>query len=378
MNPIFDGNFGSLDVLVKQYFHPREFTKALVKKSNEAIWVQGYSSEKVFSFTSGHLRTIESRPFTGGIENLMSKHISPESLTRVINEFNPDIIHIFGILPADILTVAEVCNSRSIILSASFHGSNPAADYDYRSLQKQAMEKISVLLINAPERKAIWEEANLISPTTRVSICPETSSFFSRLDRAEARARTGMSGDPICVATSRLHPVKDPLTLLMGFENILQMRPGARLYWVHQTNELIDTVNDFLQKSDKLGNAVHLLGPMDFDEMENFYNSADFFLQASHTEYGGNSLVEAMACGVIPVVTKIPSFQYLTGNNQFGTLFDISNSDELSQRVLDIPTEKYGEYSHAIRDYYDRNLSFDLIAERFILAINSIVTGRPN
>ena len=97
--------------------------------------------------------------------------------------------------------------------------------------------------------------------------------------------------------------------------------------------------------------------------MEEFFNSADFFVQASLEEYGGNSLVEAKACGVIPVVTDIPSFRFLTGGNRFDTLFEKGDSAGLAQIITGIPKEQYSEYSRRVRNYFDECLSYNSIAK---------------
>src|SRR3990172_579743 len=78
-----------------------------------------------------------------------------------------------------------------------------------------------------------------------------------------------------------------------------------------QVDELLSDVEAMLDASPQLRDSVQLRGSLQFEKMEDFFNSADFFIQASLEEYGGNSLVEAMACGAIPVVTNIPSFRYL-------------------------------------------------------------------
>lgn len=376
INPAYDKKLNSLENLVKLYFHPRELTRALLSKSINTTWVQGFCSEDEYDISPLQMCTFISSPFYGGIENLMSQHIDRDSLSRVIEKLQPDVVHIFGFLPTDILAINDICSSASAILTASFHGSNPAKNNEFLALQKQALSKLSLILFNSPERIKTWKDAGLIDSSTLISICPETSSFFELKSRKEARIKTGLVGNPVCITTCRLHPVKDPLTLLNGFEKILAKKPGARLYWVYQTDEMLEEITDKLNESSVLNDAVSLSGPLDFADMEDFYNSADFFLQASVTEYGGNSLCEAMACGVIPVVTNIPSFQYLTGNNQFRTLFDIGNSNELAQNVLSIPPEKYSDYSQNIRTYFDKNLSFNLIATTLLNTIDTVVTMR--
>jgi len=369
INPIFNKTFTSLDAMVNQYFHPRELTKALSSKNVEATWVQGYKEEGNIQIGRTKLRIFKARPFEGGIEDLMSQHVDANSLARIIDNIKPDHVHILGLLPSDILQIVEICSKHTTRISASFHGGHPSKNPSFFELQERALKKLSAILFNAPERTKIWQEAGLIDTSIKIAICPETSSYFRLKERKHLRHCTKMEGDPVCVATSRLHHIKDPLTLLKGFEQILKMKPNARLYWVYQTEEMLPDINEKLQGSLKLRDAVQLCGSLEFEKMEDFYNSADFFIQASLQEYGGNSLVEAMACGVIPVVTNIPSFQYLTGNDRFGTLFEKGDSEGLAQIVLNLSADKYSEFTKCIREYFDEYLSFNTIAKTLLEVI---------
>ena len=70
-----------------------------------------------------------------------------------------------------------------------------------------------------------------------------------------------------------------------------------------------------------------------------------------------------MACGAIPVVTNIPSFRYLTGDDKFETLFETGDAEGLAQKVINIPKEEYTLYQKKIRSYFDEFLSYDAIAK---------------
>jgi len=360
--PSYDEKLPSIMAMVSKYFHSRELTKALSKRVGQAIWIQGYGYEGSQQIDTVQLKLFKARPHEGGLIGLMSEHVDSQSLANIIHDVKPDHVHITGLLPRDILQIAEVCAPYTAKLSASFHGGHPSDDPAFFNSQKDALKILSFILFNSHERASIFQTAGLIDSTTKLAICPETSSFFTMKDRRQTRRKTEMHGNPVCVATSRLHPIKDPLTLLKGFDFILSKNPHARLYWVFQTDELLSDVNKMLESSGLLKNAVQLRGAIEFESIEDFYNSADFFLQASLDEIGGNSLVEAMACGTIPVVTNIPSFRYLTGNDRFGTLFETGDAAGLARIVTDIPAGEYTNYSKKIRGFFDENLSFDTIA----------------
>ena len=57
-----------------------------------------------------------------------------------------------------------------------------------------------------------------------------------------------------------------------------------------------------------------------------FYNSADYFVLGSHSEGSGYALAEALACGVVPVVTDIPAFRVMTGEGTIGACWPPGDS----------------------------------------------------
>jgi glycosyltransferase involved in cell wall biosynthesis len=98
--------------------------------------------------------------------------------------------------------------------------------------------------------------------------------------------------------------------------------------------------------------------------MEVVYNSADFLLQSSRREHSGGAVLDAMACGVIPVVTDIPSFRAMTGNGAVGILFPPGDDESLARQVLDIPGDEIGAAAASVRRRFIEHLSFPEIALR--------------
>src|SRR5207302_5467774 len=90
---------------------------------------------------------------------------------------------------------------------------------------------------------------------------------------------------------------------------------------------------------------------------------ADFYISASHEESCGYALLEAMACGCIPVVTSIPSFKKNTGDGKFGFLFPPGEPDELLKILSNLKNINLKEFSEDVTRYFKTNLSFENIAD---------------
>jgi glycosyltransferase involved in cell wall biosynthesis len=177
-----------------------------------------------------------------------------------------------------------------------------------------------------------------------------------------------MYGDPVFVWNARLHNDKDPLTALRGFARIRTQWPGARLYMIYLSSEMLSEVRDTLDAL-QLGGAVEMKGRIPHHNVEQFLNSADFIIQSSWREVAGYSVVEAMACGVIPIVTDIPSFRAMTDNGSHGVLFPVGNYELLADRVLALGQNALQALSSQVRAQFIRSLSYDAMAQVYEKAL---------
>jgi glycosyltransferase involved in cell wall biosynthesis len=110
--------------------------------------------------------------------------------------------------------------------------------------------------------------------------------------------------------------------------------------------------------------------------MEATFNSADILLQASLREFSGCAVLEAMACGVIPIVSDIPSFRVMTECGRFGALFPVGDSAALARKLVDLPLESIERRSLAIRAHFEQRLSFDAMARQLVPIYQEMYTER--
>lgn len=231
-----------------------------------------------------------------------------------------------------------------------------------RSLQQQNLRRADAVLFTTREQASEFEAAGMLADDDRAVLLVETSSDFQRMDRRAARSKTGMDGRPVHLSVARLHPIKDPMTMLRGFELIAAEQPGATLYLYYLSDELLPEMRSFVARSAQLRSAVHFRGRLDRPSMEAVFNSADILLQASRREFSGCALLDAMACGVIPLVSDLPSFRMIAGRH--GSYFASGDAEVLAHRALAIDPDSIDSRSTAIRDHFDCELSFVAMARK--------------
>jgi glycosyltransferase involved in cell wall biosynthesis len=281
---------------------------------------------------------------------------------RRIHSLDPDLIHFHGLTLN--LNLFLLCKTTTSPILLHSHGGFPAIHPLARTIQRFNFRRAARLLFTTRDHALPFVEAGILNDLDRVVELIETSSTFSPRSRRQARQRTRMEGDPVVLWTGRLHPIKDPLTALRGFAIFLRERPQAQLYLYYKTAELLPVLQEFVRQGDALAARVHFRGRALREEMEDIYNSADLFLQASQREFSGCAVLEAMACGVVPVVTDIPSFRAMTENGRYGALFPRQDPVALARALADLSRRDLQPLSREVREKFHRDLSFEAMAKK--------------
>ena len=144
---------------------------------------------------------------------------------------------------------------------------------------------------------------------------------FRTLDRAACRRQTGFEGDPIIFWAAGINKRKDPITVLRAYEKVAAEFPNSRFYMAGY-GPLDDEVKNLVEGSPVLSRQVKLLGYVNNDDLPAMENAADIFIMGSHGEGFCVASMEAMACGLFPVLTTLPCFVEQTDDGRLGLLFD--------------------------------------------------------
>ncbi len=162
----------------------------------------------------------------------------------------------------------------------------------------------------------------------------------------------------------RLNANKDPLTVLAGFERIVAPHPDASLTMVFGSDELLPHVQERLSASPALGRRVRLVGYVPPARLPAYYSAADIFVLGSHHESCGYALIEACACGAVPVVTSIPAFRAITGNGARGALWPPGDAAGLAHALLEMARRDFDALRAEMVRHFVRDLSWAAVGRR--------------
>jgi len=282
-------------------------------------------------------------------------------LNRLTGQFKPDVVLVQGMnFPLQVLLLRWRLGRRTKIVVQN-HAEKPGTGLR-GWLQRLSDPFVNAYLFTAREMGDEWISRRIIRRAGKVREIMEASSVFKLSDRAGARQSTGVEGSPVFLWVGRLDANKDPLTVLRAFLRFARVAPAARLYMIFQTQELLPAIGELLSREPGIRQRVVLLGEKTHDEMEAYYNAADYIVSGSHYEGSGYAVCEAMSCGCIPILTDILSFRRITGDGSCGILYTPGDADSLFEAMGRITAcDPAVEREKALRRFREA-LSFEVIA----------------
>ncbi|HEY0229968.1 MAG TPA: glycosyltransferase [Dokdonella sp.] len=127
---------------------------------------------------------------------------------------------------------------------------------------------------------------------------------FTPAPRAAARERLNLPAhDPILLYVGNLKETKGCLDLLEAFPALLAERPGARLVFVGEGPARTALLKRAAEL--KIAAQVQLAGAVAHADLPGWFCSADALCLPSHNEGVPNVVLEAMACGIPVVATRV-------------------------------------------------------------------------
>jgi glycosyltransferase involved in cell wall biosynthesis len=273
----------------------------------------------------------------------------------LLRSLAPDVYHVHGLdFPEQVQSLAELSSGVPIILQD--HASRPPRIWR-RAAARRAMSVAAGVAFCSLDQARPFTAAGLIGASTKVYEIPESTSRFAPGDRAEARRVSDIEGDPAVLWVGHLDANKDPLTVLQGISAAILELPQLRFYCCFGKAPLLRAVQSRIASDARLRDRVHLLGRLPHERIELLMRSADIFVLGSHREGSGYSLIEALACGLPPVVTDIPSFRSLTKAGSVGELWPCDDSRALCKALLAIAHRSGSQQRAAVRTHFERELS---------------------
>lgn len=288
-------------------------------------------------------------------------HIPINTLNYIKTE-KPDLIIVQGLIFPIQVALLRMKVKKGTVILVQHHGEKPFTGAK-KLLQKIADKFITGYLFTSVDNARKWIDEGIIKSKDKCFELLEASTHFEKHDKALAKRKLNLSGELNFLWVGRLNAGKDPFTIIKAFALFSKDNPAARLFMIYQTEELLPEIHILLSADNNLSDKLILVGRVPHEALEHWFSAADFYVSASHSEGSGYALLEAMACGCIPVVSNIPTFNRLTNAGEFGSVFETGNVADLASKFQRLNQIDREAMSYKISDHFSKNLSFASIAE---------------
>jgi glycosyltransferase involved in cell wall biosynthesis len=297
---------------------------------------------------------------------------SNQSLIGLVRQLEPDVVHVHGLgFSKEVGALAAALPHIPLLLQDH---ADRVPRWWRRPSWRRAFAAASGISFCALPQAHPFHQADLIAGHTRIFEIAESTSTFSAGDYAAARRLTRLPGDPAVLWVGHLDENKDPITILNGIGAATDRYPNLHLSCYFASAPLMAQVRSRIARDARLRDKVHLSGRVEHCNVEHLMQAADAFVLGSHREGSGYSLIEALACGLPPVVTDIPSFRMLTDGGNIGALWSCGMSEQFSHALIDVLGRPRAAERKRVRRHFEAELSPHAFGRKLLTAYREIAS----
>jgi glycosyltransferase involved in cell wall biosynthesis len=373
-NAVYDPALRTPEALLDAYHTLTEWSAAVAEAGATVAVVQRFGAEARVERDGifYHFTADREPPW-------LSTSVAPTPFVRAVAGFAPDVVHVNGLIfPAVVAAIRKELGPRVTIVAQHHGGEFPIRGSGIfgafnRMKWRSGLASADALSFTAADQAEPWRAAGLLT-SQRILEIVEASTTLRHVSRERASTALGLYGRPLILWVGRLTTNKDPLTVLDGLERALPRLPDAHVIMVFGDDTLVEPVEDRIRSSAVLQPRVTLAGRVPREELPNYYAAADVFVSGSHSEGSGYAMIEAMAAGVVPVVTDIPSFRVIAGEQ--GAQCPAGDAAAFSDALLRVCGSDWSAGRAEVKAHFERKLSWAAIAERTVSEYRSLVEAK--
>jgi glycosyltransferase involved in cell wall biosynthesis len=285
---------------------------------------------------------------------------------QLVHALEPDVFHVHGLnFAREVVGLRRLAPCTPILLQD--HADRPPRFWR-RGRFRLGLDQADAFSFCTREQAAPFVRAGVLGAHAVLFEIPESTSRFTPGPRAAARKATAMYGDPALLWVGHLDTNKDPLCVLEGVALAARELPGLQLWCSFGSAPLLESVQARLAADQDLRSRVHLLGQLPHARIQDFMRAADLFVLGSHREGCNFSVLEALASGLWPVVTDIPSMRALTGQGVVGDLWQRGDPQSLAAALQRAAAGTNDARRAAVRAHFETRLSRAALGQKLAAA----------
>jgi len=274
----------------------------------------------------------EHQPYTLALATKMAKVAETENL---------DLLHVHYAIPhsiSAILARESLKPKRYLPVITTLHGTDitlVGADRSYLPItrygivQSDGVTAISNYLKEATKETFQFDDIEVIPNF----VC---QSEYARHPVEELRAKLSPAGEPLLVHVSNFRPVKRPVDCVEILARVLKKGIATRLVMVGDGSERTNV--EHLGRCLKIEDKITFVGKQ--PNIVDYLSASDVLLLPSEQESFGLAALEAMACEVPVVASRVGGLPEVVTDGETGFLSEVGNVDKMGEdagRLLSDP-----------------------------------------
>ena len=286
---------------------------------------------------------------------------APFKIRRLIKKIKPDIIH------AHYVTQYGFCGAFSgfhpFVVSA--WGSDvlvePHKSKILKLMVKFALKKANLITCDGENSKEAMIKFG--EDSQKINIVyhgVDTKEFNPKQQDRKLREELEIFDSPTVISTRGLEPIYDVESLIKAIPLVLKQVPDAKFVIVNNGSQEAHLKE--LSKSLGIWYNVRFVRLVQHHELPKYFASSDVYVSTSLSDGGiAISTIEAMACGLAPVVTDVGDNRKWIKEEENGFVVSIKDPEALAEKIIYLlekeeVRKRFGENSRKIieekGDYY--------------------------
>jgi glycosyltransferase involved in cell wall biosynthesis len=272
--------------------------------------------------------------------NLSTLYIfNVKRIRKKIHEINPDLIHVHGFEGPQALSVIGVNIPVIISIQGVLH--------EYVKFLKKSNIKISLRLklLSILERFTVKRLYNFGYRTDF-----DKNYLKNQNDKAELYYlpeainkiyfKANLTYEKNIVFLGTLNEIKNPISAINIFKEVSERISDIHLNFIGNSDDKYQNYLMLLIDKYKMQDKVSFLGYLYPESIVKIFEKSSILLCTSVIENSSNSILEAMASGLVVVANNVGGNTSLIENEKNGFLIDTNNVNETSNLIFKILTNK--------------------------------------
>lgn len=319
------------------HVHDHRFLTKLVEKGYETYFVSIGCGKNVLRLDG--LKTIHFKlnPFfySNRLARLSSLMFQYSQLKRLLNQIKPDVLHAGWIQTAGLIAALSKFHPFLLMPWGSDILLYPSRSRFYRKLTQYVIQCSDMVTCDAETvKRKVIELANY--PAEKIVVFPwgiDLRLFHpSQEIRNRVRKDLGWDDKKILIMTREFRPICGVEYFIKAIPEIIRQVPEVRVLLAGSGSE--EQKLHKMVKELKLENIVCFLGYVPNHRLPSYLNAADIYVSSSLSDGSPTSLLEAMACGLPVMVTRIPSVLEWIKDGENGLVVPLRDSQALAEKIV--------------------------------------------